>query len=83
MANSNYVTWRTASAVAGVIVALGSIILGITWGDHKEFKNRIWPKVTTLETNFAVQQVQLKTIESNVEDLKGGQKEILRRLPRP
>lgn len=83
MANNNFVTWRTVSAVAGVIVVLGGIILGFTWDDHKEFKSKIWPKVSILETNFAVQQIQLSTIESDVKELKNGQKEILRRLPHP
>lgn len=83
MASNNFVTWRTASAVAGVIVVLGGIILGATWDDHKKFKSKIWPKVNTLEINFAVQQIQLSTIESDVKELKNGQKEILSRLPHP
>ena len=83
-----YVSRYTFSAIGTIIVVLGGALLSVSWGTTvveqrrgQGIDDRQDAAIVDVQLNAAVQGEQLDNIEESIEDLKDGQREILKRLP--
>lgn len=83
-----HVSRWTFGVVGAVVVVLGGALLSVSWGVTAIEQTRVREvdkqqnaALVDVQLNAAVQGEQLDNIEDSIEDLKKGQREILKRLP--
>lgn len=87
-AKNHYVSRWAFGVIGSVIVVLGGALLSVYWATTMSQQTRTQQinerqdiAISCVERNTAVQEEQLDNIEGSVEELKVGQREILKRLP--